>query len=90
MIDPSNQHFIQEMVAAITKLNPDARPMIPDASGVQRLNLNDPTIIASLRQAFVTYDALLEKHGLTGDRAKLRRSFKYEYGLTPDEPKPLG
>ncbi len=83
MMQPTKQYFIKDMVDAIRKVNPEARAMMPDASGTSRLNMNDPTVVASLKQAFNAYDALLAKHGMNSDRLKLKRSFKYEYALVP-------
>lgn len=83
MISPTVQYFIKDMADAVLKLDHEAKPLIPDNSGNQRLNITDPIIIASLKEAYKSYDALLARKGMENERAKLKRSFRYDYGLSP-------
>lgn len=81
IMEPARRDDLTWIATLVQKITPDAKPLVNDAKGERRLNLDEPVIEEAVRSALRTHKGLLESLGFSTAAKRINRVARHNYGL---------
>jgi protein O-mannosyl-transferase len=84
LMAPEKTFYLKDLNDAIMQVDKGGKPLMPNASGEMRLNLESESVVAAVRRAWRMYDTILLRNSMELERKQLKRAIRYKYGIKDD------